>query len=144
MPEVIAVDMNHFENPLDLHYFPGSPVEVEARGVDYLFGVASFPGRDPVPNLAAISYLHHAALAPSPIRPRALHPVFTEADLLSPDEIDRLEVLRNMPALIKAYLRLGGVVGNGAFVDQAFNTTDVCMILPVADVPERQRRRLLD
>lgn len=118
--------------------------EVEARGVDLLFGVASFPGRDPIPNLAAVSYLHHSAIAPAEIRPRALRPVFAGTDLLPPDRINRLEVMRNMPALIKAYLRLGGVVGDGAFVDDAFNTTDVCMVLPVADIPDRQRRRLLD
>ena len=30
-----------------------------------------------------------------------------------------------IPSLIKAYLRLGGGVGDGACVDHAFNTTDV-------------------
>ena len=33
------------------------------------------------------------------------------------------------PALIKGYLRLGGMVGEGAFVDHAFNTTDVCLVM---------------
>ena len=37
-----------------------------------------------------------------------------------------------MPPLIKGYLRLGAMVGNGAVVDQAFNTTDVLIILPIA------------
>jgi putative hemolysin len=34
-----------------------------------------------------------------------------------------------VPALIKAYLRLGGFVGDGAFVDHDFNTTDVCLVM---------------
>ncbi|MEO0930888.1 MAG: ornithine-acyl-ACP acyltransferase, partial [Pseudomonadota bacterium] len=53
----------------------------------------------------------------------------------------RVAVMRDMPPLIKAYLRLGGTVGAGAFVDHAFNTTDVCLILPTAAVPDRQRQR---
>ena len=47
-----------------------------------------------------------------------------------------------MPALIKAYLRMGGVVGDGAYVDAAFGTTDVCMILETAQLNARQRALL--
>ena len=36
------------------------------------------------------------------------------------------------PALIKAYLRLGGFVGEGAWIDHAFNTTDVCLVMDTA------------
>lgn len=110
-------------------------------GVDVLFGVASFPGRNPDPHKAAISHLHRAHLAPDELRPRALHPVFNPSDLAESGESDRLSVMRSMPSLIKAYLRLGGAVGEGAFVDDAFNTTDVCMVLPVANIPPAQRRR---
>ena len=37
-----------------------------------------------------------------------------------------------VPSLIKAYLRLGGFVGDGAYVDHAFNTTDVCLVMDTA------------
>jgi putative hemolysin len=53
-------------------------------------------------------------------------------DLIAATEIDRHRAMLATPALIKAYLRLGGFVGEGAFVDHAFNTTDVCLILDVA------------
>ncbi len=45
--------------------------------------------------------------------------------------------LVSMPPLIKGYLRLGAMVGNGAVVDQAFNTTDVLIILPIASISGR-------
>jgi putative hemolysin len=48
--------------------------------------------------------------------------------------------MRAVPALIKGYLRLGGYVGEGAFVDHAFNTTDVCLILDTARMTEAQAR----
>ena len=43
------------------------------------------------------------------------------------------------PALIKAYLRLGGFVGDGAFIDHSFNTTDVCLVMDTAQMSARHR-----
>ena len=43
--------------------------------------------------------------------------------------VNRKAAMLSTPALIKAYLRLGGVVGEGAFVDHAFQTTDVLLIM---------------
>ena len=54
------------------------------------------------------------------------------------DQIDRAAAMRATPALIKAYLRLGGVVGQGAWVDHAFNTTDVCLIMDTARMNAKQ------
>ena len=42
-----------------------------------------------------------------------------------------------MPPLIKAYLRLGAFVGDGAVIDRQFGTTDVFLILPMERVAER-------
>ena len=117
--------------------------QVVASGAQVLFGVASFRGRDAGAHRSAIAHLHRAHLAPPRLRPRALHPVFTDAELQLEGAETRLEVMRGMPALVKAYLRLGGVVGEGAFVDRAFNTTDVCMVLEVGAIPAAQRARLL-
>jgi lyso-ornithine lipid O-acyltransferase len=43
------------------------------------------------------------------------------------------------PALIKAYLRLGGFVGDGAFIDHEFNTTDVCLVMDTGQMSARHR-----
>lgn len=45
-----------------------------------------------------------------------------------------------MPSLIKAYLRLGGCVGEGAYIDHDFNTVDVCLIMDTAQLNDRQAR----
>ena len=55
------------------------------------------------------------------------------------EEIDRARAMRETPALIKGYLRLGGFVGDGAFVDHAFNTVDICLVLDTARMNPRQR-----
>ena len=44
-------------------------------------------------------------------------------------EIDRKKALTSLPPLIKGYLRVGGFIGDGAVVDEQFNTTDVCVIV---------------
>jgi putative hemolysin len=60
-------------------------------------------------------------------------------NLISEADLDRKAAMLAVPALIKAYLRLGGVVGADAFVDSRFNTTDVCLIMDTAKMNEKQR-----
>lgn len=109
--------------------------EIAARKAEVLFGVASFHGTDLEQLSAPLSLLQRDHLAPPALRVRSLAPA--AHNLV--DDIDRVQALRQIPALIKAYLRLGGYVGEGAFVDQAFNTTDVCLILDTEAMNPRQR-----
>jgi L-ornithine Nalpha-acyltransferase len=110
-----------------MHLWQALAAHVQATGVEVLFGVASFPGADPATLAAPLAWLHRRHLAPVPLRVTVRGGVAMDPD---PDRaIDARAAARAVPALIKAYLRLGGVVGDGAFVDRAFNTTDVCMML---------------
>jgi putative hemolysin len=111
----------------------------DAHGIDVMFGVASFHGTNLDAIRLPLSHLHHNHLAPPELRTRVLDRFYQSADLMGPAEIDEKAAMKAMPALIKAYLRLGGVIGDGAFVDEAFNTTDVCIIVDMAKVPAKQR-----
>lgn len=104
---------------------------------DVLFGVASFHGTDPQVYAQALSQLAAQHLAPPDLRPRSR--AFQPLDLLPPNLIDRRRAMKDMPSLIKAYLRLGGVIGDGAFIDRAFNTIDVCLVLDMDRLNQRQR-----
>ena len=42
--------------------------------------------------------------------------------------------MRKLPPLIKGYLRVGAMVGDGAVIDEPFNTVDVFMVMPVASI----------
>ena len=112
---------------------------VEEHKIDILFGVASFHGTDPAPLAAPLSLLHHRHRAPEPLRVTARQPGFQRMDLIAPDQLDRRAAMLQVPALIKAYLRLGGGVGEGAFVDRAFNTTDICLVMDTAALNARTR-----
>lgn len=112
---------------------------VLGREIEILFGAASFPGTDPAPIAEALSFLHHRHLAPPALRVRARPEHFLPMDIVPAEAIDPARALAAVPPLIKAYLRLGGMVGEGAFVDLAFNTIDVCLVMDTARMKAQAR-----
>lgn len=122
------------------HLWAGLADYVARHEVEIMFGVASFHGTDPQALAQPLSLLHHRHLAPTDLRVRALPPHAQDMNLMPEDQIDRRAAMVQIPALIKAYLRLGGVVGAGAYVDHAFNTTDVCLVMDTGQMSERQKR----
>lgn len=121
------------------HLWNGLAHYVADHDIDILFGVASFHGTDPKALAQPLSLLHHRHLAPEALRVRALPEHFQPLDILPEDQIDRRAAMLKVPALIKAYLRLGGFIGEGAYVDTAFNTTDVCLVMDTARMNARQK-----
>ena len=113
---------------------------VAQHDIEILFGVASFHGNDVRSLAEPLSLLHHRHLAPPELRVRAQDSHFQKMDLLPIDRLDPRKAMLQVPSLIKAYLRLGGFVGEGAFVDSAFNTIDVCLILDTERMNQRQAR----
>jgi putative hemolysin len=112
---------------------------VLTRRIEILFGVASFHGTDVAALAQPLSHLHYTHLAPEGLRVTAWGAGAVPMDILEADEVDRKVAMAATPALIKAYLRLGGFVGEGAFVDRDFNTTDVCLVMDTAQMSARQR-----
>jgi len=122
------------------HLWSGLADYVARHRIEVLFGVASFHGTDAEALAGPLSLLHHRYLAPDHLRVTAMPDARQRMDLIPEDRLDRPAIMRAMPPLIKAYLRLGGVVGQGAYIDYAFNTTDVCLILDTAVMNARQAR----
>ena len=118
--------------PAMLQLWQGLSDYVVAHGIEVLFGVASFHGTDVAAVAEQLSLLHHAHLAPPELRVRARAEAFQRMDLVPPDRIDRVAAMRQVPSLIKSYLKLGGAVGEGAFIDRPFNTIDVCLVMDTA------------
>ena len=109
------------------------------RGIEVLFGVASFHGTDSVALAQPLAYLHHHHLAPPAMRVSARPAHRQDMSLIPPDLLDRKAAMAATPALIKAYLRLGGFVGDGAWIDADFNTTDVCLVMDTGQMSARHR-----
>ncbi|MBY6114403.1 GNAT family N-acetyltransferase [Mameliella alba] len=119
------------------HLWQGLAAYVLEHKVEVMFGVASFHGNDVQALAEPLSLLHHRHLAPPDLRTRARE--FQSMDLIPEADIDRRSAMLQVPALIKAYLRLGGFVGEGAFIDHEFNTVDVCLIMDTERMNARQR-----
>ncbi|WP_414898070.1 GNAT family N-acetyltransferase [Rhodovulum sp. YEN HP10] len=125
------------------HLWNGLADYVLDQEIEVLFGVASFHGTDAGALAQPLSYLHHRHLAPPELRARVLPDHFQRMDLMPETALDRKGAMLAMPALIKAYLRLGGFVGEGAFIDRAFNTTDVCLLMDTARMNAKSRSRYM-
>lgn len=105
--------------------------------MDAMFGCASFPGTDPDEHALAFGFLHHTVLATGNWAVRARNELYEPMDRHAFDPADSRKALSGMPPLVKGYLRLGAMVGDGAVVDRAFNTTDVLIVLPIDRISDR-------
>jgi putative hemolysin len=124
----------------------GIAAYVHQYDIGVMFGCASLPGIDPAKLALPLSYLHHNHLAPPGLRPVALPERHVRMDLMDEREIDGRAALSLLPPLIKGYLRLGGYVGDGAVIDEQFNTTDVCVVVKTDTITDKyskhyERRR---
>nr|WP_247883149.1 GNAT family N-acyltransferase [Azospirillum brasilense] len=120
--------------------------------VALMFGCASLPGTDLDALAPALAYLHRNHLAPQALRARALADRRVDLDPLSVRAASGDEVAARfepragaagLPPLLKGYLRVGGFIGDGAVVDHAFNTTDVCLIVPMDALSGKYARHFL-
>jgi putative hemolysin len=107
------------------------------HGMDAMFGCASFPGIDPQEHALALSFLHHNSQVKEEWMVSAQPDLYNNMNMIPAEEINPRQALSAMPPLVKGYLRLGAMIGDGAVVDQAFNTTDVLIVLPIAVISGR-------
>lgn len=108
--------------------------------IGLMFGCASFTGTDIDSLSHQLSYLHHHHLAPAHLRPRALPGRYVDMNIHPRSDLALKETFASLPALIKGYLRLGAHIGDGAVIDRQFDTTDVCIVLPMEEVTARYRK----
>jgi L-ornithine Nalpha-acyltransferase len=107
------------------------------HGMGAMFGCASFPGIRPESHALALSFLHQNVLAKGEWAVEALPHLNCNMDLMPSEAVNPKKALMALPPLIKGYMRLGAMVGSGAVVDHAFNTTDVLIVLPIASISDR-------
>jgi putative hemolysin len=135
-----CVDAGYRARPVMQLLWGGIATYVSHYDIALMFGCASLPGTDPDALAAPLSYLYYHHLAPPALRARALQERFVDMRRLDPAALDPARTLAALPPLIKGYLRLGGFVGDGAVIDQQFNTTDVCIVVKTDLVAEKYSR----
>lgn len=105
--------------------------------IDVMFGCASFSGIRPEAHALALSFLHHHCPTTPEWAVSALPEHHRSMDMMPREAVDPRRALGVLPPLVKGYLRLGAMVGEGAFVDHSFCTTDVLIVLPIANINHR-------
>ncbi|WP_128254113.1 GNAT family N-acetyltransferase [Falsirhodobacter deserti] len=134
-----CVHADHRGGMAMMHLWNGLADYVLDRGFEVLFGPASFHGTDIEALAQPLAFLHHNHLAPGDLRVTAQPASYQRMDLIAAEDVDRKAAMQGIPALIKAYLRLGGCVGEGAWIDHAFNTTDVCLVMDTGRMSARHK-----
>jgi putative hemolysin len=109
---------------------------VRAHDMHVMLGCASLEGTNPEMHALALSFLAQAAPPPE-WSVRALPGRAVGMQRIPGASIDPRRALKELPPLIKGYLRLGCYIGEGAVIDHQFNTIDVLIILPVSAINAR-------
>lgn len=110
---------------------------VRLNGIDVMIGCASLEGTDPDAHALPLTFLAQHAAAPADWRVSAVPSRYVETRRLGDTPVDPKLALKSLPPLIKGYLRLGCYIGDGAVIDDQFNTIDVLIILPVSAINKR-------
>ncbi len=109
--------------------------------IGLMFGCASLRGTDPLALREQLAYLHHFHLAPVHLRAQARGPTRVDMDLMDKQAIDPRRARTALEPIIKGYLNAGAGVAEGAYVDHRFNSVDVCIVMPTAQLTRRYQQR---
>ncbi len=112
---------------------------IDIHNVKLMFGCGSIHGTDVKEASKVLSYLHHFHRAPKYARPVAHSDIFVSMNQVSKNSIDTKQVQRELPPLLKGYLRIGGYVGEGAVVDHNFNTIVVSIVVETDNLVSKYR-----
>jgi putative hemolysin len=110
---------------------------VRQHGVDVMIGCASLTGTDTRQLAPLLTFLRRTAAAPDAWRVTAQPGRGVALDKLIGEPISEIQAVRELPPLVKGYLRLGAYVCEEAVVDWQFGTTDVFIVLPVERINTR-------
>ncbi len=95
--------------------------------IKLMFGCGSFIGTDVLAYRNTLSYLQKNFVATGDLEIEAK--TENKCEYPTPDaEISDMEAFKQLPTMIKAYIRVGCKVSKSIYIDKIFNTFDVCII----------------
>ena len=120
-----CVDKN-YRRSIAIHFlWLGLAEYIISRDITLMFGVASFHGTAVSPFGSALTLLKEKYSAPKNLNFRAKKVGYVDMSIIPLDFLDYKKAMDQMPSLLKAYLRMGAQVSDGAFIDTKFNTIDI-------------------
>ncbi len=138
-----CVEQQYRTRPVIQMLWQGIGSFIAAKDIKLMFGCASFHGVNVKEHAHALSYLYHYHMAPEDIRPKALPAHYVNMNLMPKEDVNPRAAIGVLPPLIKGYLRLNGLVGDGAVLDYAYNTCDVSIVVQTDMLKQRYTDRYL-
>ncbi len=109
------------------------------RNINLMFGVASFHGNNAMDFGSALTLLNEKFKAPKTWGFRAAKKGYVDMNIIPLDKLNYKVAMNEMPSLLKAYLRMGAKVSDGAFIDLKFNTIDVGLVVATDSINKKYR-----
>ena len=124
-----CVHKNYRDGKIIRLLWRGLSTYIKKSKVDFIIGCASFQCSNTNKIRNQLSFLKSFYSAPKkyltfPLKSK--NAKWKSADI---SKISKLKIFKSLPPLIKAYLRVGAWVGEGAVFDPHFRTIDICIIL---------------
>ena len=117
---------------------------VKLYDIKILLGCASFDGTDVMKYANELSYLRKNFPLPDELTVKSLDQrIYTDYTEIN-SNINDFRTFFRLPPLIKGYLRIGGKVSHDYFVDNKFNTIDLCVIVNTNNIDERYKNKYLN
>lgn len=113
--------------------------------IDYMIGCVSFPKANVDVHWDSLAYIKQYHRADADICPQALEQVkaHTDTDFPEMSKVEGKAVFRQLPPLLKAYIRMGARFGEGAVLDPVCDTLDLCVVVKCADIDPRYSKRFI-
>lgn len=122
---------------------------IQKHKVQLLFGMVSFAWCTPIDRAQAVSYVYYHHLAPMNLRATikldkldpAVHPKMTKMNILPKIWVDKEKAYKEMPPLMKGYLRLNGKFGNGSCIVPKEHGFDLSVIVLTKNISKAYQKR---
>ena len=101
--------------------------------IDVMLGCASFPGTDIQDHREVLTYLYWNNLAPVSLMPEPIKD-HVEIENIIIDEVEFNDATRDVPTLLRGYLKLGAKTSSAAILDPVFNTTFLCIYVDASSM----------
>ncbi|MCB1693176.1 MAG: GNAT family N-acetyltransferase [Pseudomonadales bacterium] len=102
--------------------------------IEVMLGCASFPGTDVSRHAGVLAYLYRHNLAPERLRPSPVVSNYVRIPDVVSDVPAFDEATRDIPTLLRGYLKLGARISDTAIIDPIFNTTFICIYVDAREM----------
>jgi putative hemolysin len=109
--------------------------------IDYMFGTASFAGTDIKKYAHGLSYLYYHYLSNQLISAVCESPIKT--NILHQQDVDEGLAKKQLPPLVKGYLRVGAKFGSDIYIDFPFNSIDVLVLLDIKNLDDKYLKKII-